>query len=79
MPKWRLNKQRLNNPATNQWLDQIQQHGFSLDQAHASLARVIQEQAYMLATNDIALGSIWIFGILIVIVWLAHPIRHEPT
>ena len=78
MPKWRLNKQRLNNPATNQWLDQIQQHGFSLDQAQRVWLESFR-QAYMLATNDIALGSIWIFGILIVIVWLAHPIRHEPT
>jgi cbb3-type cytochrome oxidase subunit 3 len=29
----------------------------------------------MLATNDIAWGAIWIFGILIVVVWFARPAK----
>ena len=65
------------NPATNEWLRQTQSLGFSADQAHASLAHSIQEQAFMLATNDIAWGSIWIFAALIVVVWFARPPRRN--
>jgi hypothetical protein len=37
------------------------------------LLAFIQKQALMLATNDIAWGAIWIFGILIVVVWFCAP------
>jgi MFS transporter, DHA2 family, multidrug resistance protein len=55
------------------WLKHIESLGFSAGQANTSLAQKIQEQAFMLATNNIASGSIWIFAALIIVVWFARP------
>jgi len=63
------------NPATHDWLNHIQSLGFTASQANQSLANMIQAQAYVLATNDVAWGSIWIFAILIAVIWLARPAK----
>ena len=70
----RLNAEvTLYNPATHAWLNHMQSLGFSISQANENLANAIQSQAYVLATNDIAWGSIWIFVVLIAVIWIARP------
>ena len=72
----RLNNEvTIYNPATNLWVNRIQSLGYTPDQAHKALAQSIQDQAFMLATNDIAWGAIWIFCLLIVVIWFARPAR----
>ena len=61
----------LYSPATHQWLNHLESLGFSANQTNKSLADTIQAQAYVLATNDIAWLSIWIFVVLIGIIWIA--------
>ncbi len=60
-------------PLTRHWLDGLQTLGMSLSQAHEFLARLISQQAFMLATNDIFWGSAWIFLLLIGVIWLSRP------
>ena len=45
------------------------------DQSYALLNRLVDAQAYMLSANDIFYVSGIIFLALIVLVWLAHPVR----
>ena len=72
----RLNAEvTLYNPATHQWLKHLESLGFSASQANQSLADTIQAQAYVLATNDIAWASIWIFVALIGVIWIARPAK----
>jgi MFS transporter, DHA2 family, multidrug resistance protein len=61
------------NPATHEWLNHLQSLGYSAGQANETLAHTIQAQAYVLATNDIAWGSIWVFAALTVLIWVARP------
>ena len=61
--------------ATHQWLKHLESVGFSASQANQSLADTIQAQAYVLATNDIAWASIWIFVALIGVIWIARPAK----
>jgi DHA2 family multidrug resistance protein len=68
----------LYNPATHQWLKHLESVGFSASQANQSLADTIQAQAYVLATNDIAWASIWIFVALIGVIWIARPAKRGP-
>jgi MFS transporter, DHA2 family, multidrug resistance protein len=65
----------LYNPATHDWLNHMESLGLSAGQANQSLAKTIQAQAYVLATNDVAWGSIWIFAILIGVIWIARPAK----
>ena len=48
---------------------------FSAAQAAAQLNRIIDQQAFMLAANDIVLGCAGLFIALIGIVWLARPVH----
>ncbi len=48
---------------------------FSAAQAAAQLNRIIDQQAFMLAANDIVLGCAGLFIVLIGIVWLARPVH----
>jgi DHA2 family multidrug resistance protein len=49
--------------------------GFSPDQVAAQLSRMIDQQAYTRAANDVFLGSAVLFIVLIALVWMARPQR----
>ena len=51
----------------------LQQAGLSEQAALASINRMIDQQAFMLAANDVFYGSAVIFLFLIPLVWLSHP------
>ena len=52
--------------------------GMSTEQALSQINRLIDQQAYMLAANDVFFGSGLIFLALIPFVWLVRPIRMAP-
>lgn len=52
--------------------------GMSPEQALGQINRMVDQQAYMLAANDVFFGSALIFLTLIPFVWLARPIRTAP-
>ena len=49
--------------------------GMSVEQGLANINRMVDQQAYMLAANDVFWGSSLIFLGLIPLVWLARPAR----
>jgi DHA2 family multidrug resistance protein len=49
--------------------------GFSPEQVLAQLNRFVDQQAFMLASNDLFYGSAILFLLLIPLVWLAKPTR----
>jgi DHA2 family multidrug resistance protein len=51
----------------------LQASGLTADQALAQMNRLVDQQAYMLAANDIFYGSAILFLLLIPLVWLTHP------
>lgn len=51
--------------------------GLSPAQASASLNRMVDQQAFMLAANDVFLVSTGLFVVLIVVVWFARPAAGE--
>lgn len=61
------------DPGTRHWIDALQQAGASTSQAYEQLTHLIQQQAFMLATNDIFWGSAWIFLLLTGLIWFARP------
>lgn len=65
----------LGNSAATSALAGLQASGLSYEQALASLNRLIDQQAYMLAANDVFLASAAIFVLLVPLVWLARPQR----
>ena len=63
------------NSAATGALSGMQATGMSYEQALASVNRLIDQQAYMLAASDVFLASAGIFLLLIPLVWLARPTR----
>lgn len=61
--------------ATNSALAGFQASGMSMEQGLANINRMVDQQAYMLAANDVFWGSSLIFICLIPLVWLARPAR----
>ena len=59
--------------ATNLALAGLGNAGMDPAQALLQINRMIDQQAYMLAANDVFLGSAGIFILLIPLVWLARP------
>jgi MFS transporter, DHA2 family, multidrug resistance protein len=59
---------------SQQWLAQLKQAGFSEQAAYAQLQKIINNQAFMLSTNDI----FWLSGVLfiglLIIIWFSRPI-----
>ncbi len=53
--------------------------GMSTEQALSQINRLVDQQAYMLAADDVFFGSALIFLTLIPFVWLARPIRTKPA
>ena len=65
------------NSAATGALSGMQATGMSYEQALASVNRLIDQQAYMLAASDVFLASAGIFLLLIPLVWLARPARAQ--
>lgn len=61
-----------NNAATSAMAG-LSSSGFSADQVLGQVNRIVDQQAYMLATNDIFYASAILFLLLIPLVWLAKP------
>jgi DHA2 family multidrug resistance protein len=61
-----------NNAATSA-MSGLSSSGFSADQVLGQVNRIVDQQAYMLATNDIFYASAILFLLLIPLVWLARP------
>ncbi|OWQ92252.1 MFS transporter [Roseateles aquatilis] len=60
----------LGDPVENQTLQTLQNAGFSHDQALAYLNRLVDQQAFTRAADDIFLASAVLFIVLIAFVWL---------
>lgn len=63
----------LGNFATTQTLAGLGNAGLSPEQALAQVSRWVDQQAYMLALNDVFYASAVIFMLLIPVIWLSHP------
>jgi DHA2 family multidrug resistance protein len=59
--------------ATNSAMAGFNAAGMSVEQGLANINRMVDQQAYMLAANDVFWGSSLIFLGLIPLVWLARP------
>jgi DHA2 family multidrug resistance protein len=66
------------NPAVQQTLAQLQSAGYTPQQALAHIDRLIDQQAFTLAANDLFLASALIFVALVALVWTSGP-RQGPT
>jgi DHA2 family multidrug resistance protein len=53
--------------------------GISTEQALSQINRMVDQQAYMLAADDIFYDSTVVFLLLIPVVWLSRPIRAGST
>ncbi|MDE2400429.1 MAG: DHA2 family efflux MFS transporter permease subunit [Burkholderiales bacterium] len=56
-------------------LSMLSKLGLTVEQASAQLNRLIDQQAFTRAADDVFLGSAWMFLALIPLVWLARPVR----
>jgi DHA2 family multidrug resistance protein len=63
------------NSAATSALSGFNASGMSSEQALSQINRMIDQQAYMLAANDVFYGSALIFLALIPMVWLSRPVR----
>jgi DHA2 family multidrug resistance protein len=63
------------NAAATTAMSGLASSGLSSDQVLAQINRVVDQQAFMLATNDIFYASALLFLLLIPLVWLAKPQR----
>jgi DHA2 family multidrug resistance protein len=63
-----------NNAATSA-MSGLAGSGFSTEQVLGQLNRIVDQQSFMLATNDIFYASAILFLLLIPLVWLARPQR----
>ncbi len=63
------------NSAAMGALSGLSSHGFTGQQALAQVDRLITQQAFMLAANDVFYVSAVIFLLLIPLVWLARPVK----
>lgn len=67
------------SPVTQHWTSELHRLGLSLGQTQERLAELINQQAFMLATNDVFWASTWLFLVLSGLVWLSRPRSHLPT
>ncbi|MBH3463041.1 MULTISPECIES: DHA2 family efflux MFS transporter permease subunit [Pseudomonas] len=58
------------DPATRHTLEQL---GGATPQSYAQLEQILNSQAYMMSTVDYFTLLTWVFGALILLVWLARP------
>jgi DHA2 family multidrug resistance protein len=64
--------------ASSQALATLHASGLTPDQSYALLNRLVDQQAFMLSANDVFYVSGLLFLALIVVVWLARPVRGAP-
>jgi DHA2 family multidrug resistance protein len=64
--------------ATNAALANFSAAGMGTEQALSQINRLVDQQAFMLAANDVFFGSSMIFIGLIPLVWLSHRIKSAP-
>jgi DHA2 family multidrug resistance protein len=67
------------NFAATQVLSGLNGAGLTAEQALAQVNRLVDQQAYMLAVNDVFFASAMIFLLLIPVVWLSRPKRAVPA
>ena len=65
------------DPTSIQALANMQAAGMSRQQSYDMLNRAIDQQAFMLAANDVFYVSAVLFLLLIAVVWLARPVRGD--
>jgi DHA2 family multidrug resistance protein len=65
----------LGNSAATSAMSSLGASGFSTDQVLAQINRMVDQQAFMLATSDIFYASAVLFIMLIPLVWLSRPQR----
>ena len=65
--------------ATNSTLAQFASAGMDGTQALAQISRMLDQQAFTLAANDVFYGSSLIFLLLIPLIWLSQPRKQGPT
>jgi DHA2 family multidrug resistance protein len=63
------------NAAANSAIAGLSASGFSTEQVFGQLNRLVDQQAFMLASNDLFYGSAFLFIVLIPLVWLAKPAK----
>ncbi|MHB1677239.1 MAG: DHA2 family efflux MFS transporter permease subunit [Sulfuriferula sp.] len=61
------------NPATQTALHALHGLGLSPFGSLAVIEQQVSKQSYMLAVNDVFIASAWIFGGLMIFIWLAKP------
>jgi DHA2 family multidrug resistance protein len=67
------------NPAAQAALAGLAAQGLTPEQALAQVNRLVDQQAFMLAANDLFWLSTGLFLLLIPLVWLSHPQRSQPA
>jgi DHA2 family multidrug resistance protein len=61
------------NSAATSAISGLTGSGFSTEQVMGQINRIVDQQAFMLATNDIFYASAILFLLLIPLVWFARP------
>ncbi|MDE2129786.1 MAG: DHA2 family efflux MFS transporter permease subunit [Betaproteobacteria bacterium] len=64
------------NPVSSPVIQGLQASGFSHEQALGVINRLIDQQAYTIAVDEMFRLSAWLFIALIALVWLVKPARH---
>ncbi|HSH89269.1 MAG TPA: DHA2 family efflux MFS transporter permease subunit [Ramlibacter sp.] len=67
------------SPAAQSVLSGLSTAGLSPEQALVQVNRLVDQQAFMLAANDIFYGSAVLFVLLIPLIWLSHPQRNTAS
>ncbi len=57
------------DPAANDWMASLERAGMSAQSALASVGRVLDVQAHMLALNDFSFACLFLFGATLLLVW----------
>jgi DHA2 family multidrug resistance protein len=63
------------SPVASQALQSLQGSGFATEQSQVLMNRIVDQQAFMVAANDIFYASGLLFLLLIAVIWLARPTR----
>lgn len=63
------------NPISSPVVQGLQAHGFSLEQALGVVDRMINQQAYTIAVDEMFRLSAWLFVAMVVLVWMIKPAK----
>jgi len=67
------------DPTSSQALATLQAGGLDPQQSVEAMNRLVDQQAFMLSANDIFYVSALLFLLLIGVVWLARPVKGQPS